>query len=96
MRELYSSEIEKLLDSQSEFSTKDFFEVMKECPAPTVYSRIRALVTKGILTQIGKGKYAKGSAGAQEFGAFCYKSNLCDFRCLSSCFLPYARPFKRF
>ena len=67
MRELYSSEIEKLLDSQSEFSTKDFFEVMKECPAPTVYSRIRALVTKGILTQIGKGKYAKGKSEAFSF-----------------------------
>lgn len=67
MRELYSSEIEKLLDSRSEFSTKDFFEVMKECPAPTVYSRIRALVTKGILTQIGKGKYAKGKSEAFSF-----------------------------
>lgn len=58
---LHIEEIEQLLATKSALKTADFFTVMPDCPAPTVYSRIRSLVQKGRLQAIGHGMYLVGA-----------------------------------
>lgn len=54
-------EVEQLLATKSALTTADFFAVMSDCPAQTVYSRIRSLVQKGRLQTIGHGMYVVGA-----------------------------------
>lgn len=58
---LHIEEIEQLLATKSALTTADFFNVMSDCPAQTVYSRIRSLVQKGRLQAIGYGMYIVGA-----------------------------------
>lgn len=58
----HNEEIEQLLATKSALTTADFFTVMSDCPAQTVYSKIRSLVQKGRLQTIGHGMYVVGAS----------------------------------
>lgn len=50
-------EITELLRNGKELTAADFFAACPGIPAATVYSRIRALLQRGELTQTGRGRY---------------------------------------
>lgn len=49
--------IEELLNQDRELSVTDFIAASPGTPMPTVYSRIRSLVKRGVLSRIGQGQY---------------------------------------
>lgn len=53
----FEKEIVALLEKKETISVADFMEACPGAPAPTVYSRIRALLLAGTLSQTGRGKY---------------------------------------
>ena len=54
---LYEMELDPLLNSGRELSVADFTAAWPGVPQATVYSRIRALVVRGVLSQVGRGRY---------------------------------------
>ena len=50
-------ELDPLLNSGRELSVADFTAAWPGVPQATVYSRIRALVVRGVLSQVGRGRY---------------------------------------
>lgn len=54
--------LSELLESSSTFDTEDFFNKFPGEPSPTIYSRIRTLINKGIIHRIGRGKYSIGKS----------------------------------
>ena len=53
----FDKEISALLESNKELTVSDFFEAYPGAPAATVYSKIRSLMRRGILSQTGHGRY---------------------------------------
>lgn len=53
----FEKEISALLESGRELTVSDFFEACPGAPAATVYSKIRSLMQRGILSQTGHGRY---------------------------------------
>ena len=49
--------LNKMIESGQEVSARDFMAAYPDLPAPTVYSRIRAMVRAGHLVPVGKGRY---------------------------------------
>ena len=50
-------ELDELLDTGRELSVRDFMDLYGEIPMTSVYARIRALLSAGRLSMIGKGRY---------------------------------------
>ena len=53
----YSKEVDALLAGGKAISTTDFMEACPGMPAPSVYSKIRKLITMGRISRIGQGLY---------------------------------------
>lgn len=53
----FDKEISALLESDKELTVSDFFEACPGAPAGTVYSKIRSLMQRGVLSQTGHGRY---------------------------------------
>ena len=53
----FEKEIAVLLESDKELTVGEFFSACPGAPAATVYSRIRALQRRGVLSQVGRGRY---------------------------------------
>lgn len=53
----YLREAESLLKKEESLTVADFKAIWPEVPMPTVYSRIRVLMTNGKLSQVGRGRY---------------------------------------
>ena len=53
----YHEEVTALLNEGRELTTTDFIQACPGMPMPSVYSRIRGLVTSGKLTRTGQGRY---------------------------------------
>ena len=53
-----------LLDTSLRLTTADFFREMPDIPRSTVYSRIRAMVSKGAIQRVGRGIYERTSKSA--------------------------------
>ena len=53
----FEKEIATLLERDGELTAADFFAACPGVPAGTVYSKIRSLMQRGVLSQTGHGKY---------------------------------------
>ena len=56
-RPSFDKEISALLESNKELMVSDFFEACPGAPAATVYSKIRSMMQRGVLSQTGHGRY---------------------------------------
>lgn len=54
---LHTEEVSALLKENKILSVSDFMGACPEMPPASVYSRIRSLVTSGLLSQVGRGRY---------------------------------------
>lgn len=56
--QLYEKGIDSLLGEKLFVSVEDFRGLFPDIPMPTLYARIRALISEGRLSVVGRGKYA--------------------------------------